>query len=92
MFDLLINNSVKDVKKMSSSIYAKIESKEIVPIKRNIIADSIVWRLNEENNKRKRVIMMNLILSKRLKFSKHILQQSGYDENTDSDDDSGDYS
>lgn len=33
MFDLLINNSVKDVKKMSSSIYAKIESKEIFQLK-----------------------------------------------------------
>lgn len=36
--------------------------------------------------------MMNLILSKRLKFCKHMLQQSGYDENTDSDDDGGDNS
>lgn len=36
--------------------------------------------------------MMNLIISKRLIFCKHMLQQSGYDENTDSDDDGGDNS
>lgn len=87
LFDTIVNNSVKDVKKMSSAIYNKIETKEIVPIKRSIIPDEIVRSLNEEQNKRKRDYDDSNQLSKRGRYNRNMFEQPECDEDGDSDDD-----